>query len=54
MSVIEKVKRVLKKQKQEVVEIEPLEEEILGAEARLDSLHLYHLEAANPQKDPQE
>lgn len=54
MSVIEKVKRVLKKQKQEVVEIEPLEEEMLGAEARLDSLHLYHINASKPQNDPQE
>ena len=54
MSVIEKVKRVFKKQKEEIIEVEPFTEEMLGAEARLDSLHLYHMNAPKPQNDPQE
>ena len=54
MNVIDKVMQIIKQVKEESVAPEPFNEEMLGAEARLDSLHLYHLNATKPQNDPQE
>lgn len=59
MSIVDKVKRVFKKTKaevkEEIKEVEQfIEAEMIGIESKLDSLHLYHIEACKPQNDPQE
>lgn len=55
MSILDKVKKAIKKIKEEVKQVEKyVEYEMVGVESKLDSLHLYHLNATKPQTDPQE
>jgi len=55
MSILDKVMRIIRQVEEEYVAEDVFDEdEMIGVESRLDSLHLYHLNALKPQNDPQE